>query len=289
MTTKDTATYSIIPSEKSTGKMPPEMEGLKARLKATWMAGDYGYFAKYLEPGALEFLARLQIQPGTEVLDVATGAGQLAIPAARAGARVIGIDIATNSIEQACVRAQAESLAVQFDEGDAEALPYEDQSFDLVVSLIGAMFAPRPELVAAELIRVVRPGGRIVMANWTPEGFVGQMFKIIGKHSPPSPLMPSPIKWGDEAVVRERLSAGITNLQLTRRLYPIDYPFSPQEVAEFYRMYYGPINRAFAGLDAAGQAALRHDLEQLWTDHNQSNNGIAHYTYEYLEVAAVRA
>jgi ubiquinone/menaquinone biosynthesis C-methylase UbiE len=289
MTQKQTFPVSISHTADSMRSMPSEMETLKARLKTTWMAGDYGHFAKYLEPGALEFMTRLNIAPGMDVLDVACGAGQLAIPSARAGARVTGIDIATNSIEQARARAQSEGLQIQFDEGDAEMLPYEDQSFDLVVSLIGAMFAPRPELVAAELLRVTRPGGRIVMANWTPAGFVGQMFKIIGKHSPPSPLMPSPLKWGDEDVVRERLSAGTTAIQLAKRLYPIDYPFSPREVAEFYREYYGPINRAFAGLDADKQAALRHDLEQLWTEHNQTNHGVARYAYEYLEVAATRA
>lgn len=252
------------------------------------MAGDYGHFAKFMEAGALEFLARLPIEPGTRVLDVACGAGQIAIPAARAGARVTGVDIATNSIEQARARAQAEGLEVRFDEGDAEMLPYEAASFDLVVSLIGAMFAPRPERVAAELVRVCRPGGRIVMANWTPEGFVGQMFKAIGKHVPPSPLMPSPVKWGDEATVRERLRAGIAELQLTKRLYPFRYPFPPSEVVEFYRAYYGPMNRAFATLDAAGQATLRHDLGQLWTAHNRSTNGITHYESEYLEVVAIR-
>ncbi len=267
----------------------PEMETLKARLKATWMAGDYGYFARYLEPGALEFLARIPIQPGERVLDVACGAGQIAIPVARAGARVTGIDIATNSIEQARARAQAEGLDVQFDEGDAEELPYEDASFDLVVSLIGAMFAPRPERVASELVRVCRPGGRIVMANWTPEGFVGQMFKTIARHVPPSPLMPPPVKWGDEATVRERLHDGIAELNVTRRLYPFRYPFPPAEVVEFYRRYYGPLNRAFAALDASGQAALRQDLEQLWAAHNRSPNGITWVEPEYLEVVAFRA
>lgn len=267
----------------------PEMETLKARLKATWMAGDYGYFARYLEPGALEFLARIPIEPGDRLLDVACGAGQLAIPAARAGAIVTGIDIATNWIEQARARARAEGLEARFDEGDAELLPYEDATFDLVVSLIGAMFAPRPERVAAELVRVCRPGGRIVMANWTPDGFVGKMFRIIGRHVPPSPLMAPPTKWGDEATVRERLKEGILELQLTRRLYPFRYPFSPAEVVEFYRMYYGPLNRAFAALDVAGQAALRHDLERLWTEHNIDTNGATHCEPEYLEVIAIRA
>lgn len=188
--------------------MTPEMESLKARLKATWMAGDYGHFAKYLEPGALGFLERLSITPGTRMLDVGCGAGQIAIPAARAGVRVTGVDIAVNLVEQARARTQAEGLDVRFDEGDAEMLPYEDGSFDLVVSLIGAMFVPRPERVAAELVRVCRSAGHIIMANWTPEGFVGQMFKTIGKHVPAPPLMPSPLLWGNEAVVCERLRDG---------------------------------------------------------------------------------
>src|SRR5512139_443741 len=187
-----------------TVELTPEMETIKTRLKATWMSGDYGLFATYLEPGALEFLARIPIEPGMRVLDVACGAGQISIPAARAGAKVTGIDIATNLIEQARARAQAENLDARFDEGDAEMLPYEDSSFDLVVSLIGAMFAPRPELVAAELKRVCRPGGRIIMANWTPSGFVGQMFRAHGKHVLPPAIVLPPVKWGDEETVRER-------------------------------------------------------------------------------------
>ena len=268
--------------------MTPEMESLKARLKATWMAGDYGHFAKYLEPGALAFLERLSIAPGTRMLDVGCGAGQIAIPAARAGVRVTGADIAVNLVEQARARAKAEGLDVHFDEGDAEMLAFADGSFDLVVSLIGAMFAPRPERVAAELVRVCRSGGRIVMANWTPEGFVGQMFKTIGKHVPPSPLMPSPLLWGHEATVRERLQGGIAELRMVKRPYPFRYPFAPPEVVEFYRTYYGPTNRAFATLDAAGQAALRSDLEQLWTQHNRATDGTTRYEAEYLEVVAIR-
>ena len=273
----------------TTPEMTTEMQSLKTRLKATWMAGDYGHFAQYLEPGALEFFARLHVQAGTRMLDVACGAGQVAIPAARSGAHVTGDDIATNSIEQARARAQDEGLEARFEEGDAEMLPYEDASFDLVVSLIGAMFAPRPERVAAEVVRVCRPGGRIVMGNWTPEGFVGQMFKTIGKHVPPPPLMPSPLLWGDEASVRERLRDGVADLRLTKRRYPFDYPFPPSEVVEHFRTYYGPMNRAFAALDAAGQAeGLRGDLEQLWTEHNSATDGTTRYESEYLEVVAVR-
>lgn len=273
----------------ATAPMTEEMEALKARLKATWMSGDYGHFAKYLEPGALEFLKRLNIAPGTRMLDVGCGAGQIAIPAAHAGVRVTGVDIASNSIAQARARAKAEGVEVQFDEGDAEMLPYQDASFDLVVSLIGAMFAPRPECVAAELIRVCRPGGRIAMANWTPEGHVGQMFKIIGKHVPPPPLMASPVKWGDEATVRDRLEEGTTEMNITRRMYPMQYPFPPAEVVDFFCTYYGPTVRAMAALDTAGQAALRQDLEKLWSDNNQARDGSTHVEAEYLEVIAIRA
>jgi SAM-dependent methyltransferase len=269
--------------------MTPEMEALKARLKATWSSGDYGHFATYLEPGALEFLDRLRIPQGTRMLDVACGAGQIAIPAARAGVSVTGIDLAPNLIEQARARAAAENLDIRFEEGDAEMLPYKDASFDLVVSLIGAMFAPRPELVAAEMLRVCRPGGMVAMANWTPEGHIGQMFKIIGKHVPPSPLMVSPVKWGDEATVRERFESGITRLEATKRLYPMRYPFSPAEVVEFFRVYYGPTNKAFAALDDGGQRALREDLERLWTENNRMQDGTTHVDAEYLEVIAIRA
>jgi len=271
-----------------TTPLSPDMAALKERLKATWMAGNYGHFATYLEPGALEFLARLGPEPGTRMLDVACGAGQIAIPAARTGVRVTGIDIAANSIEAARSRARAEGVDARFEEGDAEAIAYEDGEFDLVVSLIGAMFAPRPERVAAELVRVCRPGGRIAMANWTPEGFVGQMFKVVGRHVPPSPLMASPVKWGDDATVRERFRDGVARLETRKRLYPMCYPFPPGDVVDFFQAYYGPVNRAFAALDGKGQAALHQDLEQVWADHNGAQDGTTQVEAEYLEVMAER-
>ena len=265
------------------------MESLKTRLKAMWMAGDFGEVARHIEAGAEEFIARLALAPGVRVLDVACGSGNLSLPAARAGAVVTGVDIATNLLEQARARAAAEGLTIQFDEGDAEALPYADASFDVVVSMFGAMFAPRPELVAAELLRVCRPGGRIAMANWTPEGFIGQMFKLTGKHVPPPPDMPSPIKWGDEETVRDRLREGVADLRLTRRMCQFKYLFPPAEAVEFFRSYYGPTQRAFAALDADGQAALRSDLERLWAEHNQATDDTTHVEGEYLEVIATRS
>jgi SAM-dependent methyltransferase len=269
--------------------MTPEMESLKTRLKGMWMSGDFGEVAKHIEAGAEDFIARLELKPGERVLDVACGSGNLAIPAARAGAVVTGVDIAPNLIEQARERAESEGWKIQFDEGDAEKLPYPDASFDVVVSMFGAMFAPRPELVAAELVRVCRPGGRIAMANWTPEGFVGQMFKITGNHVPPPPAMPSPLKWGDEETVRERLREGISDLQMTRWLCPFEYAVPPAEVVEAFRMYYGPTRRAFEALDDEGQAALRTDLEGLWGEFNQATDNTTYGEGEYLQVIATRS
>jgi len=268
---------------------PDEMELLKARLKSMWMAGDYGHFAQYLEPGAIGFLETLGIQPGLRVLDVACVAGQLSLPAARLGAVVTGVDIATNLIEQARARAADARVPVTFQDGDAEALAFPDESFDLVFSLIGAMFAPRPDLVAAELRRVCRPGGRIVMGNWTPGGFIGQMFKLTGMHVLPPAGMPSPVLWGDEDTVRKRLDTGLSNLTLARRLYAVHYPFPPADVVEFFRTYYGPTNRAFAALDEVGQRALRRDLEAHWAAANLAVGNETRVGAEYLEVVGIRA
>ncbi|HET9531963.1 MAG TPA: class I SAM-dependent methyltransferase, partial [Blastocatellia bacterium] len=184
-------------------------------------------------------------------------------------------------------RAQAEGLEIQFDEGDAEALPYPDAAFDEIVTMFGAMFAPQPHLVASEMARVCRSGGRVAMANWTPSGFVGQLFKIISQHVPPPP-MPSPLLWGDEATVRERLRDGFTDMQFTRRTLSMDFPLAPPDAVEYFRAWYGPTQRAFAALDEAGQAALRRDLERLWTEHNSVTDGTTSIAAEYLEVIATR-
>jgi len=154
--------------------------------------------------------------------------------------------------------------------------------------LVGAMFAPRPELVARELLRVCSPGGTIAMGNWTREGFVGQMFKTIAKFIAPSG-MPTPLLWGDEAVVRERLGVGVSELTMTRRYYSFTYPFPPSEVVEFFRQFYGPTNRAFASLDEAASQSLREELEALWSAHNRGGIELTVVSSEYLEVLAVRA
>jgi ubiquinone/menaquinone biosynthesis C-methylase UbiE len=269
-------------------RMTPELETLKSKLKATWMAGDFGQIAKSTASGAADFIKRLNLQPGMKVLDVACGSGNLALPAARAGAIVTGVDIAPNLIKQARENAEREGLKIQFDEGDAEALPYEDASFDAVVTMFGAMFAPRPELVAAELKRVCRPGGFIAMANWTPTGFVGRMFKTVSSHYPPPAGMPPPVLWGVDATVRERLQAGISKLETNERTITFKFPFPPAEVVEHFRKYFGHVQKAFGALDESGQAALRRDLEQLWTGNNRATDGTMLGDSQYLEVIAVR-
>jgi len=264
-----------------------DFDQLKSRLKATWMEGDYDLFSRYMEKDAAAFYERLGVKPGARLLDVACGAGQLALIAARAGAQVTGCDISTNWLERARARAAAEGLDVKFEEGDAEALPHEEGQFDVVVSLIGAMFAPRPERVAAELTRVCRPGGIIAMANWTPSGFVGQMFKAISRHIAPSG-MPSPVLWGDEATVRDRLKGGIAGLKCASRFYHLEYPFPPDAVVEFFRANYGPMTRAFASLGADEREELRSELVALWSAHNKAGSGATSVDAEYLEVVATR-
>jgi SAM-dependent methyltransferase len=267
----------------------PEFAQLKAGMKAAWMAGDFGQIAAYSAQAAEEFVARTAITPGTRMLDVACGTGNTAIPAARAGAVVTGLDIAPNLLEQARKRASAEQLRIEFQEGDAEQLPYPDGAFDVVLTMFGAMFAPRPERVAAELLRVCRAGGLIAMANWTPQGFVGKSFQLTAKMVPPPPGVPAPVLWGDEETVRQRFAKGVSNLNLTRHKTSLDYPFPPNEVVAFFRQYFGPTQTTFKRLDPDGQAVLASQLESLWTEHNRAGTGRTSVEVEYLDVRAIRA
>jgi len=265
-----------------------DAERLKARLKTIWMAGDYDHFSRYLEGSAREFYERVPVCPGGRLLDVGCGSGQLALMAAKDGLHVTGVDIAGNLIERARSRAGAAGLTVRFEEADAEALPFPNGAFDVVTSLIGAMFAPRPDAVASELLRVCKPGGVIAMANWTPQGFVGQMFKVVSAFIAPSG-MPSPVLWGEEGVVRNRFGRGLTDLRLTKRQYAFDYPFPPADVVELFRRCYGPIHQAFAALTGEDADSLRRELETLWAAHNRSQDDGTAVQAEYLEVIGFRA
>jgi SAM-dependent methyltransferase len=266
-----------------------DFSSIKVRQKATWESGDFGQIAKSIEPAAEDFMSRLPLRRGDVLLDAACGTGNLAVVAARAGCAVHGLDIASNLIAQARQRARAESLSIAYTEGDAEAMPYPDAKFDMVVSMYGVMFTPQPERIVQEYARVTKPGGLIAMANWTPTGFIGKMFDVFRRHVPPPAGLPSPLQWGDEEIVFERLRAGFGKLRLTRRIARMRYPLDPAGTVEFFRQYYGPAQKAFASLTPEAQADLRADLEQLQAGHNvsgRSNETEVHA--EYLEVHACR-
>jgi len=264
-----------------------QLAQLKQRMKSNWMAGDFGQIARKLGSGAEDFVSRLGLEPGTKVLDVACGTGNQSLPAARAGAHVTGVDIATNLLAQARQRAAEENLKIQFDEGDAEQLPYGDAQFDVVLSMFGAMFAPRPDVVAQELQRVCRPGGLIAMANWTPDSFVARSFQVTGRHLSPPAGVPAPVLWGREDVVNERFGVGVT-LQTQKRTVLFDLPMGPADAVDFFRQYFGPTQVAFSRLDAEGQKRMRDELIALWTEHNTGDANHTRVHAEYLEVHARR-
>ena len=261
---------------------------MRARCKAVWESGDFGIVAKYNDPAAAEFMSRLPLQRGQRVLDVACGTGNLAILAARAGCVTSGIDIASNLILQARARAAAEGLQIDFREADAEELPFPAASVDIVVSMYGLMFAPRPECAAAEALRVCRAGGTIALANWTPEGFIGENFRRVARHVPMALGAVSPLLWGDEFAVRERLGDGVKDLRMTRRIARLRYPFPPAQTVDFFRQFYGPTLRSFAALDRDGQCKLHADLEDMFASHNRATDGATEVEAEYLEVIAIR-
>ena len=268
----------------------PPIEQIKASMRNTWMAGDFGVVARTISGAAESFVERIHVKTGDHVLDVACGTGNVAIPFARAGAVVTGVDIATNLLVQARERAAADGLPIAFDEGDAEQLPYPDASFDVVASMFGAMFAPRPELVAEQLGRVLKPGGRLAMANWNPESFSGKMFRVGSGHVPPPPGLPPASLWGDDATVRQRLTPYFDDIRT--ELIPVDFdmPMNPAATVDFFRKYFGPTHVAFSRLDEAGQARFTAALEELWSAANVAEDPANHTLVrnEYLQVLAVR-
>lgn len=278
---------SIPAAGSSLAEVPAWSEDpLTARARTVWTSGDFLPIARSFAPGAEEFITRLALRPGETVLDVACGTGNLAIPAGRTGARVTGVDIAPNLIVEARLEARTAGLSITFDTGDAESLPYGDDQFDTTVTMFGAMFAYRPLRAAAELLRVTRPGGRVAMANWTPDGFIGKMLRAHTAVVPPAAGVPSPLGWGQEEVVRERFGSGVGSLSFTRRTLELRFPFPPAAVTELFATCYGPTITTLRATDPAGASSLREELTHLFHEHNLSADGTTAVAGEYLDVQA---
>jgi ubiquinone/menaquinone biosynthesis C-methylase UbiE len=265
----------------------PSQSAIKERQIKIWTAGEYARIGNPIAIMGELLCEAADLRSGERVLDVATGSGNTAISAARRFCEVTGMDLAPESIEHARRRAEAEGMDINFDVGDAEEMPYEDASFDVVLSTIGVMFCPNQEKAASELLRVCRPGGRIGLSNWAPDGFTGQMLKTVGKHVPPPPGIKPPPLWGTEERLEELLGDGVSSLVATRRTYTFRYP-SADHFVEWFRNYYGPTVRAFEALGPDGGEELAKDLKDLLEERNVSGDDTLVAPSAYLEAVAVR-
>ncbi|HEX4985544.1 MAG TPA: methyltransferase domain-containing protein [Burkholderiales bacterium] len=264
-----------------------DLEAVKTRQQAAWSAGNYAVVGTTLQIVGESLCEALDLHAGERVLDVAAGNGNATLAAARRFCDVTSTDYVPALLESARARAAAEGHSIKFQQADAEHLPFLDTSFDAVMSTFGVMFTPDQEKAAAELVRVCKPGGRIGLANWTPEGFIGQVFKTIGKYLPPAPGVKSPALWGTRARLEELFGRRAADIQITPAQFTFRYR-SPAHWIEVFRTFYGPMNRAFAALDSAKQAALTEDLMALMRRGNRSNDGTLVLPSEYLEVVVER-
>jgi SAM-dependent methyltransferase len=240
----------------------PDFAAVKERQQQAWASGDFHAVAARIILVAEHLCDTADLHAGWRVLDVATGSGNAAIAAARLGSTVVGIDYVPALLERGRERAAAEGLEVELIEGDAEALPFEDSSFDAVTSVFGSMFAPDHHQAAAELLRVCRPGGTIALASWTPEGFIGELFRTTAAHVPPPAGVKSPMLWGTEAHLHELFGEGIAWLEVEERTFTWRFA-SAEEFVAFFRRWYGPTLKAFAALDGEARDALESDLVEL--------------------------
>ena len=267
---------------------PLGRDPLTERTRRIWSAGDYDRISAGFRDEARAFVERLSLSAGQRVLDAACGSGNLTIPAARTGAVVTGIDLVPALLYAASQWAERERLALKLDLGNVEQLPYADAEFDVVLSMFGVMFAARPDKVVAELTRVTRPGGRVVLANWTRRGFIGQLLTMHGAFVPPPAEIPSPLLWADETVLRERFDEHTWRLTWTTRTLTFRYPHTPAGTAELFRAAYGPTVRAFAALGEDARASFAADLAEHWSWHQHGRGTSTEVDAEYLEVVAVR-
>lgn len=279
------------PNESMTQNPPsaqPDLSAVKARQQGAWSSGDYAMVGTTLQIVGEELCEALDLRAGRTVLDVAAGNGNVALAAARRWCDVTATDYVPALLDRARERAAAERLAIKVREADAEALPFDDESFDIVVSTFGVMFTPDQDRAAAELLRVCRRGGKIGLANWTPDGFIGQLFKTIGRHLPPPAGLRSPALWGTRERLAELFAPEAASIASAQRHFVFRYR-SPAHWLEVFKGYYGPVLKAFAALPPAGQAALEADLVALMAQFNRSGDDTIVVPSEYLEVVVTKA
>jgi len=260
-----------------------DMKAIKARQRAAWSSGDYAVVGTTLQIVGEELCEAIDIRAGQTVLDIAAGNGNVSLAAARRWCDVTATDYVPGLLDRARERAAAERLDIKFQEADAEALPFTDGSFEVVVSTFGVMFTPDQDRAAAELVRVCKRGGKIGLANWTPDGFIGQLFKTIGKHVPPPSGSKSPALWGTRARLAQLFDPPAASIKSEQRNFVFRYR-SPEHWLHVFKTYYGPLVQSFAALQPAGQSALERDLKALIGQFNRSGDSSMVVPSEYLEI-----
>jgi ubiquinone/menaquinone biosynthesis C-methylase UbiE len=260
----------------------PNFVEIKARQRAVWASGDYAVVGTTLQPVGESLVEAADVRAGQRVLDVACGNGNALLAAARRGARVTGLDYVPALLERARLRAEAEGVSPELIEGDAEAMPFEDGTFQVVLSTFGVMFAPNQAQAARELARVACAGGKIALASWTPDGFIGQLLRCVGKYAPPAPGLTSPAQWGSEAHLTQLFEGRARIQRCEKKLFTFHY-LSADHFIDVFRRFYGPSHKAFASLDAHGQAALSEDMRAVITKFSAGGEALA-VPSEYLEV-----
>lgn len=264
-----------------------DLAAVKTRQQAAWSTGNYAVVGTTLQIVGEDLCEALDLRAGSRVLDVAAGNGNATLAAARRWCDVTSTDYVASLLESGRARAQAEGHTIRFQEADAEKLPFPDASFDAVVSTFGVMFTPNQEQAAAELARVCKPGGQIGLANWTPDSFIGQLFKTIGQYVPPAPGVKSPGLWGTQARLDELFRDTARDIRVNHRVFNFRY-HSPAHWIDVFRTYYGPMNKTFGALDAEKQAAFTRDLLTLMASRNRSGDATLVLPSEYLEVVITR-
>ena len=266
----------------------PDLLAVKRRQQATWASGDYAIVGTTLQIVGETLAEAADVRAGERVLDVAAGNGNATLAAARRFAEVISTDYVPQLLDRGRARARAEGLSVHFEEADVEKLPFADNTFDVVMSTFGAMFAPDHARTAEEMVRVVRPGGRVALANWTPEGFVGRLFKVIGAHVPPPAGVKAPSLWGTEPYAGMLFGVHADRIRCERRTFTFRYR-SAAHFIQVFRDFYGPTHKAFLALDRDGAAALEADIAKLLAELNTAGDASLVVPSEYLEIVVTKS